>query len=261
MKRGLVGVGGLTGLVGLIGRARIERVGLLVRLGLVALVAGAASGCSDVGVVGTFGDRELRVAGTAFAWIDATEYIEDPGDGTPVLVDKKNDAVILHLRFTEAVFDPRADLGALPAGERQGILDEIARGDRLSLEVRRGGSLRPGDDVRLVPDDGSLPPEVLPFISSVDVVLGEPVIGESTRYPDQVSRIASTLTADLEVDETSPDIVGALDLSAARKESEGDGFLEGKVTVTFRIALLPERLAECNFARADQGVVDPCSGL
>jgi hypothetical protein len=218
----------------------------------------ALGGCGDVSVTGNFDGRELRVSGTAFAWIDETEYVQDSGGGTPVLVDKRSDATILHLRFTEAVFDPRVDLRALPAGERQAILDDIARGDQLLIDVRRGGSLRPGDDVRLI-DPGALPPEVLPFISSVKVILGEPLLSEATRYPDRVQRLGSQLTVDLDVTETSPLLVGRVDLEAERGPAEGDGFLEGTIEVSFSTELIPERLAECNFAPFDQGIVDPCN--
>lgn len=220
----------------------------------------AVSGCADTTVVGSFGDRELHVAGTAFGWIDATEYVEDVGGGTPVLADRRVDATVLHLRFTEATFDPRVDLRALPRGERQAILEDIARGDQLAVDVRRGNAIRPGDDVQFAPP-GTLPPEVLPFISAVSVTFGEPVVGPSTKYPDRVPQLGTDLSAELEVDESSPELAGVLRLEAKKASADGDGFLEGSVEVAFHFELLAERLAECNFAPDGQGVVvDPCTG-
>ena len=226
----------------------------------VALAVGCAgSACTATTVEGTFGKRELHVSGTAFGWLDETEYIADSAGGTPVLSDRPTDAVQLHLIFSEAAFDPRVDMRTLPAGEQERILSDIARGDRLNVDVQRGSVIRPNDDIRLVANDGSLPPEVLPFITNVAVALGDPVLGPTARYPDHVARVGSKRTAKLTVTDTSPDLVGAVKITAKKADGEADGFIEGTVTVHFDIELLPERLAECNFAAADAGIVDPCT--
>jgi hypothetical protein len=221
----------------------------------IALLCG---GCSEVTVTGAFGERALRVSGTVAAWVDETEYVVDSEGGAPVLSDRDTDAVLMHILFTEAVYDPRVDLRALPAGEADAIRADIDRGDRLLLDIRRGNVMRPGDPVALVPSDGSLPPEVLPFIEKVTINLGEPVIDETTSYPERAERVGSDLDAELQVAETSPELVGVLTVKAEKAEEEGEGFLEGRVEISFGAALLPERLAECNFAAFAQGLVNAC---
>lgn len=232
----------------------LKLVALVVVVALLAL----ASACSEVQVTGTFGERALRVSGTVAAWVDETEYVLDTDGGAPVLKDRDTDAVVMHILFTEAVFDPRVDLRALPAGEAEAIRSDIDRGDRLLLDIRRGNVMRPGDPIELVPTDGSLPPEVLPFIEKVVINLGEPVIDQSTTYPERAPRVGSKLEVVLDVTETSPALVGSVNLQAEKAPGEGDGFLEGEVTVAFGAELLPERLAECNFAQFAQGLVDAC---
>ena len=227
---------------------------LLVLVVLVVLMGG----CSPVVVTGGFGERPLRVSGTAAAWVDATEYVLDTAGGTPVLSDRDTDAVVLHLFFTEAVFDPRTDLRSLPAGERDAVRADIERGDQLRVGVRRGDVIRPDDVIQLVPTDGSLPPEVLPFIQAVDITLGEPVISQSSAYPERASRLGTKLAVAFEVTETSPELIGEIIIDAKKADGEGDGFLEGRVTVGFGVELLPERLAECNFAEFDQGLAGAC---
>lgn len=215
-------------------------------------------GCSEVSVTGAFGDRVLRVSGTVAAWVDETEYVADTDGGAPLLRDRDTDAVLMHILFTEAVYDPRVDLRSLRAGEADAIRADIDRGDRLLLDIRRGNVMRPDDEVALVPSDGSLPPEVLPFIEKVTINLGEPVIDESTSYPDRAERVGSKLDAALDPTETSPELVGVVTIKAEKAEGEGDGFLEGKVEIAFGTELLPERLAECNFASFAQGLVNAC---
>jgi hypothetical protein len=225
---------------------------------VVAITLSLCAGCSEVSVTGAFGDRALRVSGTVAAWVDETEYIADTDGGAPVLSDRDTDAVLMHILFSEAVYDPRVDLRTLPAGEAEAIRADIDRGDRLLLDIRRGNVMRPGDPIALVPSDGSLPPEVLPFIEKVSISLGEPVIDESTSYPERAARIGSKLDAALDVAETSPELVGVVTVKAEKDEDEGDGFLEGRVEISFGAELLPERLAECNFAAFAQGLVNAC---
>lgn len=225
---------------------------------VVSVLLSASTGCSEIAVTGAFGDRPLRVSGTVAAWVDETEYVEDTNGGAPVLRDRATDAVVMHLFFTEAVYDPRVDMRALPAGESDAIRADIDRGDRLLIDIRRGNVMRAGDPIELVKSDGSLPPEVLPFIEKVVISLGEPVIDESTSYPERAQRVASALEAKLDVKETSPELIGIVTLTAEKAEDEGDGFLEGEVTVSFGAELLPERLAECNFAQFAAGLVDAC---
>lgn len=224
----------------------------------VVAVMSLCAGCSDVAVTGAFGDRALRVSGTVAAWVDETEYVADTNGGAPVLTDRDTDAVLMHILFTEAVYDPRVDLRALPAGEADAIRADIDRGDRLLLDIRRGNVMRAGDPIALVPSDGSLPPEVLPFIEKVSISLGEPVIDASTGYPDRAERVGSKLDAGLDVTETSPELVGIVTVKAEKATGEGDGFLEGRVEISFGAELLPERLAECNFAQFAQGLVNAC---
>lgn len=214
--------------------------------------------CSEVHVTGAFGDRPLRVSGTVAAWIDETEYVVDSAGGAPVLRDRATDAVLMHLFFTEAVFDPRVDFRALPAGERSSLLDDIERGDRLLVDVRRGNVVRAGDPIELVSTSGELPPEILPFIDKVVVSLGQPVIDEATTYPDRAEQVGGDVDAKLDVAETSPQLVGSLTVAATKAQGQGDGFLEGEVTIDFGTELLPERLAECNFAEFAAGVVNAC---
>ncbi len=226
----------------------------------VLVVAGALfSGCSPVVVSGDFGGRALDIGGTAAAWLDETAYVADAGGDTPVLKDRATDAVVLHLMFSQAVFDPRVDLRTLSAADRQAILDDIARGDELLVDVSRGNVIREGDkNITLVKSDGSLPPEVLPFISDVTIHLRSPVISEADRYPDRVAQVASDRTARLVVEQTSPELSATLEIGAKKSDNENKGFLEGNIKVQFTLELLPERLAECNFARGDAGVVDAC---
>jgi hypothetical protein len=224
---------------------------------LVIAAAVASSACSDVSVTGSFDGRELHVSGTVLAWLDQTFFQSDPAGGTPILVDRGGNDVVMHLRFSEAVFDPRVDFRTLPSGERETLFADMARGDLLAVEVARGSAVRPGDELGLV-TDGNIP-EVLPYITQVDVKLGEPVLAPDTQYPERVERIASDRTATLDVRSTSPELEATLTVKAKRGEDDGEGYAEGSVTVDFHTELLPERIAECNFAPGDQGVADACN--
>jgi hypothetical protein len=229
------------------------------RVIFVGAIAACAAACGNVTVQGTLGGRTLDVGGTAFGWIDATQYVVDNGGGAPVLEKRNADDVLLHLVFTQAQFDPSVDLRTLPTAERTDIENELARGDRLDVDVRRGNVIRPGDDISTVKNDGSLPPEVLPFVDSVDVQLGDEAIVQTDTYPDRAPRVGGDRTVKLHVDDTAPELVGKLTFTAAKAKGETDGFLEGTVTISFAIELLAERLAECNFDPAGAGVVDPCT--
>jgi hypothetical protein len=223
----------------------------------VVLVAGCGRGAV---VTGTFGERQLRVGGTIAAWVDLTEYVFEEGTNTPVLVDRNTDDIVLHLLFTEAVFDPRQDLRALTAGERAALEADIARGDRLLVDVQRGNVLRNGDEIELIESNGTLPPEVLPFISRTLITLGEPVLDRGAKYPDTAPRIASGLDVSLRADETSPNLAGEITIDAEAVDNvDAEGVLEGRVTITFDTELIAERLAECNFQPNGAGVVDACT--
>jgi hypothetical protein len=216
------------------------------------------AGCGDVTVTGTLGDRALNVGGTAFGWIDGTQFIAD-AQGSPVLQTRPTDQTHLRLFFSEAVFDPSVDFRTLPSSERAGILDDIARGDLLHVDIARGNVIRSGDqNIELVPP-GALPPEVLPFIDLADIALGVDEVTASDRYPDRAPRAGSNRTVRLTVSQTSPELVAKLAVSVKNAPAEHDGFSEGDITVSFGISLLPERLAECNFDSGGEGVVDPCT--
>src|SRR5262249_33413398 len=158
------------------------------------------------------------------------------------------------------VFDPREDLHALPAAEREQVLDSINNGDRLFVDVRRGNVIRAGDKhIEIVKsEEGALPPEVLPFIQKVAIVFGTPVITEHDRYPTRVDQPGSDISANLSVIDVSPDFHAALDITVKKGVDETDGFLTGNLNVSFSIELLSERLAECNFAQGDAGIINAC---
>jgi hypothetical protein len=219
-----------------------------------AVVAALGAGCGNgIRITGTLGDRPLEAAGTAAAWVDATEFV-DGGDGSFALANRPTDATVLHLAFFEAVFDPAADVSQMTVGERAARADAIAAGDRLDVTVQRGEAVRPGDALATL-NDGELPPQVLPFIVGIDVAL---VDNGGVDYPDAIARAGSTRTATLDVSEVTPVFQGVLDIDVAAADGEA-GAAEGNVVVEFAATLLPERLAECNFARDAQGAIDPCT--
>ena len=200
---------------------------------VVVVVVALLAGCGDVHVTGTLGERVLRCTGTVAVWLDATSF-QDQGDGSFERVERVTDATELHLEFFEPVFDPAVDFGALPAGERTALVDDISRGDQLSITVRRGEALRPGDDIASLPEQG-LPPEVLPFVTSTLITLRERA-----------------------VDETAPSLAGTITIEVEADDDE-DAALEGKLAIEFNAELLPERIGECNFDRFGQGDVDACT--
>lgn len=217
----------------------------------------ATVGCTRVQVTGELGGEPLQVTGTAVAWLDETAYVQEDDTAAPELVDRSTDDTVLFLRFFEATFDAEADFAALPAGQRQRIADDIAQGDQLLVEIRRGNVLREDDEVKLVNDVGGLPPEILPYLSAVDVRFGAPPLHDS-RYPEHAPRLGSDRKALLEVDTLSPDFSGKLTFEVKEADGEAD-LVTGKVTVFFAVELLPERLAECNFSPGGAGAVDPCT--
>jgi hypothetical protein len=219
--------------------------------------ASVFAGCTRVQVTGELGGEPLQVTGTAVAWLDETTYVQEDDGSAPELVDRNTDDTVLFLRFFEAAFDAEADFAALPAGQRQRIFEDIAQGDQLLVEIRRGNVLREDDKVKLVDDVGGLPPEILPYLSSVDVRFGAPALRDA-RYPETAPRLGSDRKALLEVDTLSPEFGGKLTFEVKEAEGESD-LVTGKVTVLFAVELLPERLAECNFSPAGAGVVDPCT--
>ncbi|MDP2344692.1 MAG: hypothetical protein Q8O67_27330 [Deltaproteobacteria bacterium] len=221
---------------------------------VVVVVAAAVSGCGDVRITGLLGERLLRSTGTVAAWLDSTVY-EDKGDGSLSRVDRITDATELHLEFFEPVFDPTVDFGALPPGERAALADNIARGDQLSIRIRRGEALRPGDDIESLPEQG-LPPQVLPFISLTTIALRERPVDDAS-YPEEVLRPGSAVSTEFAVGETTPTLSGTLTIDVDADVGE-DAALEGKVVVEFSAELLPERIAECNFDRL-QGPIDACT--
>ena len=219
------------------------------------VVVALTAACGDVRITGTLGDRTLRATGTVAAWLDATSF-EDQGDGSSKRVNRATDATELHLEFFEPVFDPSVDFGALPAGERTALIDEVSRGDQLSIRIRRGEALRPGDNIKSLPDVG-LPPEVLPFIAGTGIALRERVVDDAS-YPDEIARPGTDITTRFAVDQTTPALSGTLTIEVDRADDE-DGALRGELVIEFTAELLPERVAECNFDRFGQGPVDACT--
>ena len=222
---------------------------------VVVVVAAVVAGCGDVCMTGAFGPRAMRATGTVAAWLDSTVF-EDQGDGSVKRTPRDTDATVLHLEFFEPRFDPTVDFGALPAGERTALLDDISRGDQLSVRVQRGEALRPGDAIASLPDEG-LPPEVLPFIGLTAVQMRDRVDGDAG-YPDAVARLGSRVTSRLAVEQTTPTLVGTLTVTVKAADGE-DAALEGEVVVDFDAELLAERVAECNFDRFGQGPIDVCT--
>lgn len=228
---------------------------------LLVLTAAASGmiGCGRVTVIGELGGEPLQVTGTVVAWLDETTYVQPTDGQPPELVDRATDDTTLFVRFFEAAFDSRVDFAALPAGERARIADDIARGDQLLLEMRRGNVLREGDKVRLFDDEGTLPPEILPYLSRADVHFGAPALDQDARYPDRAPVLGGKRAAVLDVDTTSPELSGSLVFEVEKDDDEDGDFVEGQVEVLFSVELLPERMAECNFAPDGAGVVDACT--
>lgn len=223
----------------------------------------AAIACSGVTSVGEVGDDPVRVDGTGFAWIDATSYVPE-GDGFR-LSDRPSDEVILHLAFTEAVFDPDVDLRSLSGAERERIERALLDGDFVQALVRRGDQLLPDDVLTYDSKSSGLPPEASPYLADVKVALGRPPVDRASTYPDEILPLGGGRTAQLRFDQTSPRLAGRLDVQITRSEDEADADAEvrrGAFSVIFDVELLPERLAECNFDPAGAGSgVDPCGSL
>lgn len=219
-----------------------------------------AAACGTLTSEGEIGGHPVRLDGTAFAWLDETVY--EPDRGAWVLVERTNDDTTLHLRFTSAVFDPAVDLRTLPPAERAAILEEIAQGDFLAIDVRRGGSVRAGDVLTFDNQDPDVP-ETSPYIASALFSLGEPILDEESEYPEMVVRPASGLRVRLELNEVEPRLLGVLQVEVYVPDLEEDlSVAQGDVTVRFDLEPLPERLAECNFnPQGAGGQVDPCAAL
>ncbi len=225
----------------------------LVFVASVVVVVG--SGCADARITGTLGDRTVRATGTVAAWLDTTLFV-DQGDGSATREDRSTDASTLHIELFEPAFDAAVDFGALSAGERTALVDEISRGDRISVVVRRGEALRAGDDIASLPSQG-LPPEVLPFVDGIAIALREPAV-DGASYPEEVARPGSEIEAEFAIDQTTPILSGTLSIDVAAADDEGEA-LEGTLVIEFATELLPERIAECNFDRFGQGAVDACT--
>ena len=227
---------------------------LVVGLGFVGLGL-LSAGCGNISITGALGERVLRATGTVAAWVDAST-VEPGADGSAQRIDRVTDSTELHLEFFESVFDSRAAVGAVSAAESSALVDDINGGDRLSIRVRRGESVRAGDQIASLPVQG-LPPEVLPFVVSTRISLREP-IAATAAYPDEIARPGSTVTTTFDVETTTPDLVGTLTIVVDAAEGE-DEALTGEFVVEFSAELLPERIAECNFDRFGQGAIDPCT--
>jgi hypothetical protein len=224
-------------------------------LACLALGVSGAGGCLDVTSTGSFGDRTVRATGTVIAWIDETVYAAR--DGALDLDDRPVDATLLHLWFTEHAFDPRVDRRTLPAAERADLEQALRDGDRIEVAVCRGSVVCAGDEPETV-NGGNLPPEVLPYIDTLTVALAAPPLSASSRYPSRPAQLGSDVRATLTLDEVAPRLTGSLLIDVEQGDNDPDDALEGEVTMQFTTELIGERLAECNFRPADQGVVDAC---
>lgn len=209
---------------------------------------------------GKIGEREVRLDGTGFAWLDETVY-ETSGDQQRRLEPRESDEVVLNLLFTSALFDPTVDFRALPPAERQRVEQELAQGDVLLLRVRRGDRLIAGDELAYT--RGGEVPESAPYLASVDLVLGARPLEAGAEYPDVVERLGRGLAAQLDVGAVEPRLLGVVDVRVTRQPDDDHG-AEGELTVRFDVERVSERVAECNFdpGRASHdGSVDPCDEL
>jgi hypothetical protein len=225
---------------------RVERPAGVTTLLTAAVVATAGCGDDGVRMRGTIAGQPVLAVGTVAAWVDRTGYIVD-GEGAPVLADRPATASVLHLRFFEAVFDPAVSFEALSPAARAALQDRIARGDAVSVDVGRGVALRAGDRITAA-EDGAIP-EVLPWVAGASVALRTEVDAGSD-YPEElpVADVAAT-TATLKAHAVAPRLEGTIELT----------FDDDELVVDFAATLLPERTAECNFAREAAGIVDACT--
>jgi hypothetical protein len=221
-----------------------------------------AAGCSNVTAIGDVDGEAVQADGTGFAWIDATTYALDADRLR--LTDRPSEDVVLRMVFTEAVFDPTADLRSLSGAERDRVAQDLRDGDRVDARVRRGDQLLPGDTLEFHSGSSALPPEASPFIDDVVVALGRPPVNEVVAYPDEVLPLGRDRRAQLELSQTSPRLVGRLDVQINADDDVEDleDVKAGAFSILFDVELLPERLAECNFDPAGAGAgVDPCGDL
>jgi hypothetical protein len=218
----------------------------------------ALAGCSGgLRATGSVGDRPLDLDGTGAAWIDQTEYVV--GSSTLQLQDRPPAQVTLHLLFSGAVFDPSRRLDEGGALARAVVEEDIARSDRLELLVRRGDRLAAGDVLDIDTDDFDIP-QASPFVDRVRLSLGADPQGDDAAYPSEVGLVAARRVGTLEITEVRPSLLGVVRFAIEPAASqEGSERVRGEVEVGFDLELIPEPIAECNFARGDQGVLDPCT--
>jgi hypothetical protein len=226
----------------------VRVVGVASTFGLVACSSGA-----DVRIDGDVGGRPLRATGTVAAWVDRTAYAFDDVGGV-TLQDRAVGETRLHLRFFEAVFDAAISFDRLPTAERDALDDELTRGDSIAIDVERGAALRDGDRIERPGIDGL--PEVLPYIAAIEVALRDAGRGTET-YPDSLpAAVVVDDSVSFAVASVEPRIAGEITFRVAAVDDAAD---DDDIVVAFSAALLPERVAECNFDRAGAGVVDACS--
>lgn len=221
------------------------------------LVTASLSGCASLVSDGKVGEREVRLDGTGFAWLDETVYVASNSGAE--LKERDSDDVTLHVVFTSAVFDPTVDLRTLPVAERQRVEDDIARGDVLRLQIRRGDRLVAGDVFEYSTTENVVP-GAAPYLSRVQLVLGSPVLERDAEYPERIEPPARELEVDVELNGVEPRLLGVVDV-AVRQGEDGEG-AEGDITVRFDVDHVSERVAECNFAPEGAGAgLDPCGQL
>lgn len=227
------------------------------RVSLFCLFGTQLCACASLVSDGKVGEREVRLDGTGFAWLDETVYVAS-SEGTD-LKERDSDDVTLHFVFTSAVFDPTVDLRTLSVAERQRVEDDIARGDLLRLQIRRGDRLVAGDAFEYSTMETPVP-GAGPYLSRVQLVLGAPVLEKDAEYPERIEAPARELEVDVELNGVEPRLLGVVDV-AVRQGEDGLG-AEGDITVRFDVDRVSERVAECNFAPEGTGAgLDPCGQL
>jgi hypothetical protein len=230
---------------------------------VVVSMAIALSGCarSSASVEGAIGDRDVFIGGTVFGWLDDTRYEID--NDALTLRDRGTDETVLYVTMTGAQFDPAVDFRTLPVERRAQIGDDLASGyDTLSLTIHRGNRVEEGDTLTFDSEDFDIPNDDA-YLSSVSLRLGREPVTTTSTYPDEVDVVASERVVDLDVEaKTDTRLTGTMTLELVKASGDDrDNVVEATLQIRFDAELLPERLAECNFATQGAGVVDPCADL
>lgn len=228
-----------------------------MRLIPLALVTTLVAGCNmSLSSSGSIGDQGVFLDGTGWAWLDETAYVTE--DGALVRTSLEGNAARLQLRFSSAVFDPGVDLRALSAADARNVRDDVARGDLLTLVVRRGDRVAADDTYTWDASEVEVP-DTSPWLALVDLQLADPPVTPGDEYPEELVRYGSERRGRVTFRAVSERIVGDAEVTIARAPEDPADAATGTVTVRFDVPLLSERLAECNWDRTGAGAVDPCT--